>query len=415
MTSEFPDKQAASDITFQAYGDGKLLWSSQPTKRPEHVQDCTSDVSQVDVLELRVNCPGGLERAWAVWLDPYVRPRAKDSTKVESPIDLLKVIDPKKNMVKGKWAFEGKTLVMSSEAVGILEIPYHAPDEYTLQATVELKEAMQGFGLGLVVGNRRCMLCLDAFPELGYLSGLSLIDGKHLGPTNPTTAKGKVFQKDKALEVVATVSNQSIRVALDGKPLLWYFGGSNKLSLLPLFATPDSRALFVHNWVGTGCRITKLEIDTAVNLTPTYLADMPEGEVKKGPWELGKGTVGNPEQVKLPIKVGGVMSPKGLGLHPPSKGFASVTYLLKKEYSTLIGAGAMNDKRPEDPKALSPVTFQVLGDGKILWSSTPLQASGEKQDFDIVVKGVEVLELRTVCDGEAGHCYAVWVEPHLLK
>ena len=60
-----------SAITFVVVGDGEVLWMSRPTQA-EQVQICDVSVADVDILELRVQCPGDNHLAQACWLDPYV-------------------------------------------------------------------------------------------------------------------------------------------------------------------------------------------------------------------------------------------------------------------------------------------------------------------------------------------------------
>jgi serine/threonine protein kinase len=59
-------------LTFRVLGDGNNLWSSQPIQKSGIVEDCEVEVAGVDVLELRVDCPGAYTNAQAVWLEPRV-------------------------------------------------------------------------------------------------------------------------------------------------------------------------------------------------------------------------------------------------------------------------------------------------------------------------------------------------------
>ena len=58
-------------MTFRVYGDGELLWVSDPVSRAGVKQDVRLGVFGVDVLELRVQCGDG-KNARAIWLDPQV-------------------------------------------------------------------------------------------------------------------------------------------------------------------------------------------------------------------------------------------------------------------------------------------------------------------------------------------------------
>jgi endo-alpha-N-acetylgalactosaminidase len=63
----------STPVTFRVLGDGRELWKSpQALDAAGAVQDCTCDVTGVDVLELRVECPGSAVNAHAVWLEPRV-------------------------------------------------------------------------------------------------------------------------------------------------------------------------------------------------------------------------------------------------------------------------------------------------------------------------------------------------------
>jgi hypothetical protein len=59
-------------VTFEVLGDGKSLWKSPPVKEMKKIGECKVDIIGVDVLELRVNCPGDHDHVHAVWLEPEV-------------------------------------------------------------------------------------------------------------------------------------------------------------------------------------------------------------------------------------------------------------------------------------------------------------------------------------------------------
>jgi hypothetical protein len=67
-TSSFAD----SAVVFEVFGDGKRLWSSRPIRLTRRVEECTTDVAGVSVLELRANCTGSHRGVHAVWVEPRV-------------------------------------------------------------------------------------------------------------------------------------------------------------------------------------------------------------------------------------------------------------------------------------------------------------------------------------------------------
>jgi hypothetical protein len=60
-------------ITFSVYGDGQMLWRSNPVLTQEDTQAVGISIKGVDVLKIEVTCPPGhVFRAHAVWIEPSV-------------------------------------------------------------------------------------------------------------------------------------------------------------------------------------------------------------------------------------------------------------------------------------------------------------------------------------------------------
>ena len=62
-----------SAVTFEARGDGRLLWISRPIRGAGESQECTVAVQNFKVLELQVHCDGENNDAWAVWMNPTLK------------------------------------------------------------------------------------------------------------------------------------------------------------------------------------------------------------------------------------------------------------------------------------------------------------------------------------------------------
>jgi hypothetical protein len=149
----------------------------------------------------------------------------------------------------------------------------------------------------------------------------------------------------------------------------------------------------------------------ATSLSKTYLADMTEFGVQLGYGTLGKnGSIGNGNPGDR-VEVNGKFGAHALFTHPPSSGDAVVKYRLKKAAQEFRTAVALNDSARGTKSAL---TFRVLGDGKELWASKPVQSARVVQECAVSVAGVEVLELRVHCPGFNGDGHAVWLDPYLL-
>jgi hypothetical protein len=142
-----------------------------------------------------------------------------------------------------------------------------------------------------------------------------------------------------------------------------------------------------------------------------YLSDLEETAVRAGPWPFSNNGVIGPD--RHPIKVNGVPSPKGLGLHPPdSPGDAAVSYRLGRQAAVFKAAVALNDTCAF---TFSQAVFEVSGDGKRLWQSAPVGKDTPAQECRVDVSGVDVLELRVASQGSHFGLHAVWVEPRLLQ
>lgn len=128
--------------------------------------------------------------------------------------------------------------------------------------------------------------------------------------------------------------------------------------------------------------------------SPAYLSDMPPIEViaLKVP--------------AMPVRVRQQQSPHGIFLHPAANSTAKITFDLAKRYRFLSGAAALNDSA-KGP-ALSKLTMRIVGDGQTLWTSKPIRAPGDAEQFQVGVTGVARLELQVQCPGPDGRAHASW-------
>jgi hypothetical protein len=144
---------------------------------------------------------------------------------------------------------------------------------------------------------------------------------------------------------------------------------------------------------------------------PVYLSNLEETDVAVGFGRFGKnGALGYGTGR---IVVNGTAAVKGLSMHPLANGSSRVTYQLGQRYAVLRATAAINDSVAL--RSVTPLTFTVLGDGKVLWRSRPLQNRGDMQTCSVPVSGVEQLQLTVQCPGPAQSANAVWVDPYLLE
>ena len=114
------------------------------------------------------------------------------------------------------------------------------------------------------------------------------------------------------------------------------------------------------------------------------------------------------------VRFKGNISPHGIFMHaaPPNEGPARVSYRLGKQFSTLHVEVSQNDG---PPRAMTPCTFHVYGDGKELWRSRPVVSQEDTQTQAIDVRGVETITLEVQCPGEPRGAHMVWIDPYLEK
>jgi hypothetical protein len=142
-----------------------------------------------------------------------------------------------------------------------------------------------------------------------------------------------------------------------------------------------------------------------------YLSDLPahDAVTLSADWPFSaNGQIGN-----LPISIGGVKSPKGIGMHPPASGSAKATYDVPDGAQWLVARVGINDSG----NSASPLTFRVVSarDGRTLWKSPqPLQASGSSLPCVANVSGEDRITLYVDCPGSPNWSHAVWLEPRFL-
>jgi len=134
-----------------------------------------------------------------------------------------------------------------------------------------------------------------------------------------------------------------------------------------------------------------------------YLADLPAEEVRVHH--------GEPD-TKTSFR--GKSSPHTLWAHPPDANSSShMAFLIDGRFRLLrgeigIGTGANH-------AAAAPLTFRIVGDGKILWHSARLQERDVPISFVVHVAKVKKLELFVDCPGSHASAWALWIDPLLER
>jgi hypothetical protein len=174
-------------------------------------------------------------------------------------VDLLRLIDPEKDMVQGKWHFQGKTLVSPSTFWGRLQVPYVPPEEYTLHVVVERKTGNNGLVLAIIAGGNQCFVELDGWPETGYRSGISNVDRRQAN-MNETAHQGPVIQKTRTNVIQVSVRKTGITTTVNGKVIIAYKGDFARLSPRSYWALPNKQVLGIGAFASE-YHITRMELN----------------------------------------------------------------------------------------------------------------------------------------------------------
>jgi len=158
-------------------------------------------------------------------------------------IDLLKLIDPKRDALVGAWKFDDGALIADGTSVQAhikLEIPAEVPEEYDLTAVVEKtdKDHVGDFFMVLIGGGRQFCFSVDAFN--GTVGGIFQVDGRNPLESGLRT-DGGFFTPGVTRTLQYSVRKDSFTVKADGKEYFVWKDSWNRLSLHGAFAGRGGR------------------------------------------------------------------------------------------------------------------------------------------------------------------------------
>lgn len=151
--------------------------------------------------------------------------------------------------------------------------------------------------------------------------------------------------------------------------------------------------------------------------TVVYLSDLKEEDHHVGYGSLGKhgklGYAANGNRSLTRTVVNGKEYQNSLSMVPPSNGTAYIQYDLQEKYRLLVSDVALVDG--DGKAAATPVTFRALGDGRVLWTSSPVQKPKEVQKCKVRISGVKLLRLEIECPGWHNRAHSIWLEPQVIR
>lgn len=207
-------------------------------------------------------------------LDPPALP-AQTRFKVGRSVDLLSLIDPKRDALEGAWELAGKSLrVAGTEGRhSMLVIPTEVPAEYKLTMRVTRET-------GGRLGNEALVLKLSTASSLadvvidGQASTISSIAIDRLNPNDPRNQsifRGLVLPVDQPQELVFTVRNTGIKITNGRNVVIDWSGNPSRLQQEAGWGTPAARIAIGSDQVRF--RFDKLTLEP---LEPSSFPDVPQ-------------------------------------------------------------------------------------------------------------------------------------------
>ena len=190
------------------------------------------------------------------------------------PVDLLPLIDPDRDAVRGKWRKKNGALVSDRGQPTIITIPYKPPDEYRITMVAERTDGDNAINFGLVADGRSFSAGLDNFSERGGITGFETLDGKRLDEMS-LSHKGMALVNNRPSTIVFTVAKHHFSIAHDNATLVdWPDADYRRCGLNFHEGRIDHGKLFLSTW-NSVYRISRLE------LTPLVAAARPGVRVAK--------------------------------------------------------------------------------------------------------------------------------------
>jgi hypothetical protein len=200
---------------------------------------------------------------------PWREPNASSE---QETVELLPLIDPARDAVVGTWQLEtdpAALALVSPRAFGArIEIPREPPSAYRLTVVAEPLDEPGAVTLGLRSPSGRFLVLLgfrrrESDGRETMLSALENVDGGNVD-ANPTRLAAPLFLQGRPSLIVCTVEPQpaasapvdraivpagkepvAVRVAVDGREIIAWWGEAGRLELADYWRTPRMERLFL--------------------------------------------------------------------------------------------------------------------------------------------------------------------------
>jgi hypothetical protein len=218
--------------------------------------------------------------------------------------------------------------------------------------------------------------------------GQILIDGQPVAAGTTTTG---VANLTRTLEAPLT------QLSANGELATFVRWQDGETSNLRTIATPSSDHAFIALYANASNSLAFLSDLTPSNDPPPNGFGPYERDTSNGEAAAGDGN---------PLTIEGVAYLKGLGVHAPS----DVRYSLGGSFDRFIADVGLDDEKA----ANGQVTFQVFGDGALLFDSGVMTTADPAQKVDLDVTGVSELKLIVLAGPSTNSDHANWANARLI-
>ena len=178
-------------------------------------------------------------------------------------VDLLSLVDPQKDAVKGEWKKRDRCLFIDqTPAWACIKVPVVTESSYELDVRFVRTSGDESLGVFLPVGSSRVLLEFSVLK--GKAGGLNVIAGKP-APENEAAVKPCTLEngREYAVRVQTRVRGETaeIAVTLDGRPWTSWQGRHSSLSVFHDWGMPQPKTFGFSAWcVGVSFRSARLKM-----------------------------------------------------------------------------------------------------------------------------------------------------------
>jgi hypothetical protein len=174
----------------------------------------------------------------------------------KAALDLLALVDLKKDQGSGTWRMDKGALISPVGAPTAFQpIPYAPPEEYDLKIEAARREGHADLYIGVVGGGKQMMLHIDGGD--GRSGGLQWIDDKDWDNNETTYRNDRIFVDEQSRTILISVRRNSVTVTTDGRTLINWKADYKRVKAVN--AVPSPSVLYVGDWESS-FQITQIQL-----------------------------------------------------------------------------------------------------------------------------------------------------------